>query len=134
MVEKLTGINEHSPVDVVIKFVECYGEEAHQLPAEEHLAPHRLYCGRMGIRDDDPTFGELRMVVMEYVDGETLHKVKRVPPSAKGKVAHALQILHDRDCIFVDLRRQDVTIRRNEQVKQDWCCNCRKVTQDSPKT
>ena len=112
-----------SPIDVVVKFVERYGEEAHQLLAEEHLVPQLLYCGRVGVHDDDPTFGELRMVVMEYVDGETLHEVKRVPPSAKAEVARALQILHDQDCIFGDLRRQNVMITRNEQVKLidfDW--------------
>lgn len=32
------------------------------------------------------------MVVMEYVDGETLHEVKRVPPGAKEEVARALEI------------------------------------------
>jgi hypothetical protein len=82
-----------SPTDVVIKFVELYREEAHQLLAKEHLAPQLLYCRRVGVHDDDPTFGELRMVVMEYVDGETLHEVKRVPPSAKEEVARALEIL-----------------------------------------
>jgi len=63
------------------------------------------------------------MVVMEYVDGETLHEVKRVPPSAKEEVARALEILHDRDCAFGDLRRQNVMIMRNEEVKLvdfDW--------------
>jgi len=45
-----------SPMDVVIKFVERYGEEAHQLLAKEHLAPQLLYCGRVGVHDDDPTF------------------------------------------------------------------------------
>jgi serine/threonine protein kinase len=112
-----------SPMDVVIKFVERYGEEAHQVLAKEHLAPQLLYCGRVGIHDDDPTFGELRMVVMEYVDGETLHEVKRVPPSAKEEVARALEILHDKDYAFGDLRRQNVMITRNEEVKLvdfDW--------------
>ena len=67
-------------MDVVIKFVECYGEEAHQLLAEEHLVPQLLYCGKVGIHNDNLTYGELCMVVMEYIDRETLHKVKQVPP------------------------------------------------------
>jgi hypothetical protein len=50
---KTTG---SSPMDVIIKFVERYGEEAHQLLAKEHLAPQLLYCGRVGVHDDDPTF------------------------------------------------------------------------------
>ena len=55
-----------SPIDVVIKFVERYREEAHQLLAKEHLAPQLLYCRRVGVHDDDPTFGELRMVIMVH--------------------------------------------------------------------
>ena len=112
-----------SPMDVVIKSVECYGEEPHQLLAKEHLAPQLLYFGKVGVHDDDLTFGELRMVVMEYVDGKTLHGVKRVPPSAKEEVARALEILHDNDYAFGDLRRQNVMITRNEEVKLidfDW--------------
>jgi serine/threonine protein kinase len=104
-------------MDVVIKFVEHYGEEAHQLLAEEHLAPQLLYCRRVGIHDDNPTFGELCLVVMEYINGETLHEVKQVPPSAKEEVARALEILHDKDYAFGDLRRQNVMITRNEEVK-----------------
>jgi serine/threonine protein kinase len=112
-----------SPMDVVIKFVERYGEEAHRLLAQQHLAPQLVYFGRVGVHDDDPTFGELRMVVMEYVDGFTLHEVKRVPLSAKEEVARALQILHDKDHVFGDLRRQNVMITKNEEVKLidfDW--------------
>ena len=102
--------------------LERYGEEAHQLLAEEHLAPQLLYCGRVGVLDNDPTYGELRMVIMEYVDGETLHEVKRVPPSAKEEVARALKFLHDKDYAFGDLRRQNVMITRNEVklIDFDW--------------
>ena len=63
------------------------------------------------------------MVVMEYIDGETLHEVKRVPPSAKEEVACALEILHDKNYAFGDLRWQNVMIMRNEKVKLvdfDW--------------
>jgi hypothetical protein len=116
---------ERPPMDVVVKFVERYGEEAHQLLAENDLAPELLYCGRVGIRDDDPTFGELRMVVMKYVAGQTMHEMgmNEVPPSAKKDVARALEILHDNDYAFGDLRRQNVMITKNGEVKLvdfDW--------------
>ena len=112
-----------SPMDVVIKFVECYGEEAYQLLAKEHLVPQLLYCGRVGINNNDPIFGELQMVIMEYVDGETLQEVKQVPPRAKEEVICALEILHDKNYVFGDLRWQNIMIMRNEEVKLvdfDW--------------
>jgi hypothetical protein len=68
-----SSIKQETPRRSSTSGLERYGEEAHQLLAKEHLAPQLLYCGRVGIHDNDPTFGELRMVVMEYVDGETLH-------------------------------------------------------------
>jgi serine/threonine protein kinase len=49
--------------------------------------------------------------------------VKRVPPSAKEELARALEILHDKDYAFGDLRRQNVMITRNQEVKLvdfDW--------------
>ena len=69
-------------MDVVIKFVERYEEESYHIAEEWALTTTTRHLE------------ELRMVVMEYVDGETLHEVKRVTPSAKEEVARALEILH----------------------------------------
>jgi hypothetical protein len=62
----------------------------------------------VGVHDDDPTFGWLRMVVMGYVNGETLHEVKHVLPSAKEEVACALEINMIRTMLFGDPRQQNV--------------------------
>jgi hypothetical protein len=48
------------------------------------------------------------MVVMGYVNGETLHEVKHVPPSAKEEAACALEINMIRTMLFGDPRRQNM--------------------------
>jgi hypothetical protein len=47
-------------------------------------APRLLYYGKVGVSDGDPTFGHLRMVVMEYLNGMTVHQaktLKQLPPT-----------------------------------------------------
>jgi len=122
---KTTG---SSPIDVVVKFVSsslwsATGKTHIDSLLITTLAPQLLYCGSVGIQHDDPTFRGLRMVVMEYVDGQTLHDVERVPPGAKGEVDRALKILHNKDYVFGDLRRQNVMVTKNAEVKLvdfDW--------------
>lgn len=59
-------------IPVVVKFVINYGAEAHQAMAEEGYGPRLLYHGFVDVTSNLPSYGKLRMVVMEYVHGKTL--------------------------------------------------------------
>jgi len=116
-----TTTNASKPV--VVKFVQRYGEEAHRLVAKENLAPQLFYYGKIGVPEGDPSYGHLRMVVMEYIDGETLNRATRIPSTFKDRIRHALNVLHDQGYIFGDLRQPNVMVTKNEEVKLidfDW--------------
>ena len=42
--------------DIVVKFVDRYGKKAHQILADEGLAPKLLYCGSPHLNDDEPSY------------------------------------------------------------------------------
>jgi hypothetical protein len=66
---------------IVVKFVHRYNKEAHELLAAKGLAPKLRYCNKVGVRDGDPSYGRLRMTVMDFVDGETVEKAETLPPT-----------------------------------------------------
>jgi serine/threonine protein kinase len=111
------------PKLIVVKFVQRYGETAHRLLAKENLAPELFYYGHIGVQDGDPSYGHLRMVVMEYIDGETLDKVKRIPRTSRDQIRRALDLLHKSGYVFGDLRQPNVMITKNQEIKLidfDW--------------
>ncbi|KAH9969423.1 hypothetical protein BGW80DRAFT_1176951, partial [Lactifluus volemus] len=111
-----------TPKPVVIKFVQRYGEKAHQLLAKVNLAPQLFYYGKIGL-EGDPSYGHLRMVVMEYVDGKLLIEVNPTPPGLKDKIRHALNVLHGQGYVFGDLRPQNIMMTENGGIKLidfDW--------------
>jgi serine/threonine protein kinase len=118
--------SEASPKSIVVKFVERYGVGAHKLLEKSDAAPQLLYYGHIGVRDDDPTYGHLRMVVMEYLDGMTADHAQRLdqlPPTFLQEVQKILSQLHDNDLVFGDLRSANIMITRNNKVKFvdfDW--------------
>jgi serine/threonine protein kinase len=119
----LARTTEITPRSVVVKFVQHYGDAAHRLLAKEKLAPELLYYGNVGVLEGDPSYGHLRMVVMEYIDGQTLNKVKRIPPTLMDQIRHALEILHAAGYVFGDLRQPNVMITKAQSVKLidfDW--------------
>jgi serine/threonine protein kinase len=119
----LARTNTDTPKQVVVKFVERYGEEAHRLLAKENLAPQLFYYGKIGVLEGDPSYGYLRMVVMEPIDGETLDMANQIPPTLMDQIRHALDILHDQGYVFGDLRPQNIMITTNGQVELidfDW--------------
>ena len=63
--------------DIVVKFVDRYGQKAHQILADEGLAPKLFYCRSPRLNDDEPSYQSISMVVMEYVDGETFAVAKQ---------------------------------------------------------
>lgn len=87
---------EDSPKLIAVKIVQRHGADAHRLLARQKMGPQLLYYGNIG--DGDLSYGPLRMVVMEDIEGTTLDKAKRlgrVPGLAKGQVEAALKHLHD---------------------------------------
>jgi len=110
--------NTEGPVSepIVVKFVHRYNEEAHQLLAENGMAPRLRYCNKVGIRNGDPSYGHLRMVVMDFVDGETVKNAKTLPPTFGQQIRSILNLLHQSDYVFGDLRGPNVMITKNNKV------------------
>jgi len=111
---------------IVVKFVERYNDAAHKLLEEVDAAPRLLYYGIVGVRDGDPTYGHLKMVVMEYLDGMTADQarnLRQLPPTFLAEVRGILKRLHDDDFVFGDLRGANIMITKNNKVKFvdfDW--------------
>jgi serine/threonine protein kinase len=108
--------------DIVVKFVERYGEKAHRLLADAGLAPKLLYCGSPQLNSDQPSYQYISLAVMEYVDGETLAVAK--PKMKQGTietvrsgVQDALELLHSHGLMFGDLRLPNVLITKDGYVK-----------------
>jgi serine/threonine protein kinase len=108
--------------DIVVKFVERYGRDAHEILAGEGLAPGLLYCGPLHLRDGEPSYRSISMVVMEYIDGFTLSVAKKeldeeTMKRVKLEVRRALDLLHDRGIVFGDLRLPNIMITKDGKVK-----------------
>ena len=109
--------------DIVVKFVDQYGERAHRTLAERGLAPTLFYCGRPSL-DKEPRYHNLSMVVMDYIDGDTLASAKkgnnldeRKKQFVLSKVRHAIEVLHNQNLVFGDLRSPNVMITKTNEVK-----------------
>ena len=112
---------------IVVKFVEQYSERAHRILADQGLAPRLLYHGRL-CSDSKPsyTYNSLSMVVMEYIDGDTFDKSKlnkSMIETVRLELRRALNLLHDKELVFGDLRPPNVMITKDKKVKLidfDW--------------
>jgi len=108
--------------DIVVKFVDRYGQRPHQILADEGLAPKLLYCGSPHFDDNEPSYQSISMVVMEYVDGDTfaVAKQKMSEESVKtvrSTIRRALHLLHSHGLVFGDLRPLNVMITKDGKVK-----------------
>lgn len=116
---------------IVVKFVQRYNTEAHRLVAAEGLAPKLLSDSA----ESESVGGGVRMIVMEYVRGVDFHEYtpKQVEQRVtelqliRNDVGRALQLLHDRDLVFGDLRSPNVRVLKKEGklgamlLDFDWC-------------
>ena len=108
---------------LVVKFVDRYGLEAHQLLADAEMAPRLLYCGLLDGKSDARTagghtqgstklrglhVGPIRMVVMEFVEGKTAEEMFPLPDDAREKTEKAIRKLYDAQLVFGDLRGPNV--------------------------
>ena len=121
---------------LVIKFVEQYGVEAHQLLADAGMAPRLLYCGLLDGRCDVRNAGSrtrvnttgglyacpVDMVVMEYIEGNTVGEASVLPEDVREKTEEAIQKLHDAQLVFGDLRAVNVMISGDKVflIDFDW--------------
>ena len=112
----------HSARDIVVKFVNQYGERAHRLLAENDLAPALFYYGSPCL-DKEPSYHSLSMVVMDYIDGDTLASAKKNEISNEKEtqivrsVQRSIKTLHFHGLVFGDLRSRNVMITKTNEVK-----------------
>lgn len=122
-------LGEGSKRRVVVKFVRQYNEEAHRLLADKRMAPSLIYFGKIGTHDSDPSYGDLRMAVMDFVGGTTLHDYlgSTAPKFALNSIVtgikSVLQVLHEHGFVFADLRSSNVMITEDGRINFidfDW--------------
>ena len=113
----------HPARDIVVKFVDQYGERAHRILAEYDLAPTLFYYGSPCL-DKEPSYQYFSMVVMDYIDGDTLASAKKgkkldekTMQIVRSKVQRAIEALHLRKLVFGDLRSPNVMITKTNEVK-----------------
>jgi len=114
---------EAEPKEVVVKFVTRYGDEVHKAMGEAGLAPKLLYYGPIDIAPDMPSYGRLKMVVMEYVDGRTAFDTRSLPPNFHHRLKKAVEYCHGQGFVFGDLRTPNVMITKDWKVQLidfDW--------------
>lgn len=122
---------------LVIKFVDRYGVEAHQLLAVEKMAPQLLYCGLLDGKSDVRDAGDhaqgsigrgglylgpMRMVITEHIKGNTADEVSTWPNGAREEIKKAIQKLHDAQLVFGDLRGPNIMFSENRVflIDFDW--------------
>ena len=108
--------------DIVVKFVNRYGERAHWILVDESLALKLLYCRSPHLNDSELSYQSISMVVMEYVDGNkfAVAKQKLSEESVEAvqlAVQHALELLHSHGLVFGDLCWPNAMITKDDNVK-----------------
>lgn len=120
--------------DIVVKYVTSYGECAHRFLASQDHAPKLLYYGPLPgapLLSPSPAAKKaipglcldpaIYMVVMEYIDAESLYKL---PRKYRAQVDEILAKLHGAGYVFGDLRNQNVLIDpdsdRVKLIDFDW--------------
>lgn len=113
---KATLLRTGSPI--VVKFVRGYGVDAHKLMASINLAPKLIAHESLG-----EVYDNLNLVVMDYIDGKTLHDIfgpqpHPLPMGVKTGVRRALNILKSHEYVFGDLRRANVMLVNEQPQSQ----------------
>ena len=120
---------------LVIKFVGRYSTKPHRHLADNGMAPKLFFCGSLDgetqneDQGDDPSglyLGPLRMVVMDWVEGETAEGTEREdwPKDTYDQVHKALLALHEENFVFGDLRGPNVMFNKETKrvflIDFDW--------------
>ena len=121
---------------LVVKFVERYCVEAHDLLASKGMAPRLLYCGHLDGKHDVRSgerraqdsikpgglyVGPIRMVIMEYIEGTALD-ARNPPKDTRAEIQQAIGILHANGFVFGDLRAPNIMISEGKPylIDFDW--------------
>ncbi|KAJ3782759.1 hypothetical protein GGU10DRAFT_297341 [Lentinula aff. detonsa] len=111
------AIRSDTQSPIVIKFARRYGEDAHKWMADKRLAPKLLTCESLGEK-----YGNLLLVVMEFVEGQTLHdaydSTEPLPENVRYGVRKALDVLAQGDFVFGDLRRPNVMLENENEDEE----------------
>ncbi|KAG7440396.1 uncharacterized protein BT62DRAFT_938068 [Guyanagaster necrorhizus] len=101
----------HGEEQVVVKFVERYGAEAHRLLASKGKAPALKYCGPIS-SDGKYWYGSLQMVVMGFLRGQTVAQKYEVSiaETVREAVRGAVRILHDQSLVHGDIGTPNIVI------------------------
>lgn len=103
----------------MVKFVTTYGVDAHKTLADASFAPKLHYFGPIGTDENAVLLGNLKMVVMDYIEGLTLSdalKQHKVPPSFVTHLRQAIAQLHGAGLVFGDLRAPNIMVTPNDKV------------------
>ena len=105
------------PRQIVVKFVERYCPDAHALLAAACMAPALYYYGKAGVQDGDPSYSGFKMVITEYIERSAVYDDQALPDSIIDRTKCVLQKLHDNGYVYGDLRRANILVTKEEQVK-----------------
>jgi len=104
-----------NPKEVIVKFVQRYCREVHDVLAVAGMAPTILYYGHI---DPDVDYGNWKMVVMEYFSGKPSYEGDRHRDvDVSKKVLEAIQVMHSAGYVLGDVRPPNVMIGEGDEVK-----------------
>ena len=111
--------NNRSGHLLVVKFVEDYNTEAHRLLAAHGLAPSLHYAAT-----ENPgtvKYGDLFMIVMDYIEGATPYGFLSV--DAFRQIKEAVDLLHSKDFVLGNLSLNNILIKGGKAMIIDftWC-------------
>jgi len=90
---------------VVVKFTQTYCAAAHEIAYKENCAPKLWFCEKVA------TVGiGLFVVVMDFVEGRTLHAKSTVSQKIVGQLKQTLAALHRKNHVYGDLRGPNVVV------------------------
>lgn len=98
---------------VVVKFAPTYCSEAHEILADAHLAPKLHVCTKLK--------GGLWMVVMDQVEGKRVAEMlltEERPIEIYNQAKEAVELLHQKDLVFGDLRPTNMLYRDESKQLQ----------------
>jgi serine/threonine protein kinase len=105
------------PRQIVAKFVERYCPDAHILLAAADMAPALYYYGKEGVQDDDPSYSGFKMIITGYIERSAGYDDWALSDSIVNQTKYALQMLHGNGYVYGDLRRSNILVTKEEQVK-----------------
>ncbi len=118
----ITG-NDGSTHLVVVKFAHQYCKAAHELLAKNStkLAPRLFFAEYVGGASGGPG---MWAIVMEFIDQGMGFNCSRSSPEQKGLLRTAMDLLHNKNFVYGDLRKPNIILRGGEElylIDFDWC-------------